>query len=372
MHGKHSWKVEGQPSQDVVVSQLLSSDVVEYIRRKPGVCFSFCYKPDGNISSGEKNKARAEIQYYDGSWHTIANDTAKPVNDKWIMTLAGRWLPAATTQVKVLIRGYAYNGQAFKAWIDGASLSVYYKKTDNDATYGNVTLLVGIFHSAAMQIPEFDGFVSGAISVAAKAAGDYKVHSVELKMELLPNDESATTQVGRIYILYSEEANEKNLVLGPGQGEKQISGLTMGLTIVNIAIFASNVVVILSPTTIPLWIAARYLIQSGLFVYDVHHTFASANFEHEGAAEGQGDFYTLDRWNYWKLVSSGTINWAEGHTAFDWRFKTDSDDIFAIKVSGTVAWLRWTWVGPGEQDYEWRDAGETKLSTVISLANYWQ
>ena len=37
-----------------------------------------------------------------------------------------------------------------------------------------------------------------------------------------------------------------------------------------------------------------------------------------------------------------------------------------------VAWLKWEWVGPEELDYAWVDSGETKLSTVISLANYWQ
>ena len=46
MHGKHSWKVEGQANQEVVISQLLSKEVVEYIRNRKdnqsrGVSFSF-------------------------------------------------------------------------------------------------------------------------------------------------------------------------------------------------------------------------------------------------------------------------------------------------------------------------------------------
>ena len=65
---KHSWHVEGRFSQNVTIAQLLSREVVEYIRnRKPnqnrGVAFSFWYKPDDALSNGEKNKAYAEIVY---------------------------------------------------------------------------------------------------------------------------------------------------------------------------------------------------------------------------------------------------------------------------------------------------------------------
>jgi hypothetical protein len=100
MHGKHSWKVEGPSSDDVVVSQLLSREVVEYIRnRKPdqnrGVSFSFWYNVSefAGDGSGSRNKARAEIDYHDGSWHTMANLTVKPVNKVWHMAQANCRLP---------------------------------------------------------------------------------------------------------------------------------------------------------------------------------------------------------------------------------------------------------------------------------------
>lgn len=62
MHGKHSCRVQGPSSEGVVVSQLLSREVVEYVRnRKPnqnrGVCLSFWCEPEGYSSDGEKNKA---------------------------------------------------------------------------------------------------------------------------------------------------------------------------------------------------------------------------------------------------------------------------------------------------------------------------
>lgn len=44
MHGKHCWYVEGASDEDLVVGQTLSSEVIDYIKRKPGVCFSFWYK----------------------------------------------------------------------------------------------------------------------------------------------------------------------------------------------------------------------------------------------------------------------------------------------------------------------------------------
>ena len=85
MHGKHSWQVTGGSSDDLVVGQTLSSEVVEYIRQRQtdqnrGVCFSFWHRPDGVIESGEKNKAQAEICYYNGSWHTDTGDLVKPLS----------------------------------------------------------------------------------------------------------------------------------------------------------------------------------------------------------------------------------------------------------------------------------------------------
>ena len=50
-HRKHSWRVEGSSIQNVTIVQLLSNEVVEYVRdRKPnqnrGMCFIFWYRPN--------------------------------------------------------------------------------------------------------------------------------------------------------------------------------------------------------------------------------------------------------------------------------------------------------------------------------------
>ena len=52
---------------------------------------------------------------------------------------------------------------------------------------------------------------------------------------------------------------------------------------------------------------------------------------------------------------------------FDWRFRTDSDYEFAIRVAATVEWGQWN-----EQLGRWEYVAETPVSTVVSIANYWQ
>ena len=56
---------------------------------------------------------------------------------------------------------------------------------------------------------------------------------------------------------------------------------------------------------------------------------------------------------------------------FDWRFRTDSDDVFAIRVSA-VEWYKWnTDVPEDPYDDQWVPAGETEPSLIISIAGFW-
>jgi hypothetical protein len=403
MHGKHSWNVEGPSSGDAVVSQLLDTEVTEYVRnhnanQNRGVAFSFNFLPDGvndnDPNKGEKNKARAEIDYYDGSWHTITNDTIKPSGD-WYMAQANCRLPTATTQLKVRIRGYPYNGEAFKAWIDGASLSVYYEKRDV-GDYGNVTLLTHLFHSAAMQIPEFDGFVSAAVSVAVSAKDDYSVYRIkDLKVELLPNSGpgtgSATIQQGRLMILYCTQENEEEVDLNPGAQEELINSNAhaallggkfifstlwgIGSAKYGVPYFTSTLVKAgLATTAVQPYIAAAFIVGGALIsiVWPVYRVDL-----HDPFAEGVADYYVKEDFDYTQEHSFVTyddgILWSNPQYYFDWRFRTDSDDIFAIKISVTVDWAKWTW-DEGQEMYIWehQTGYVTTLSSVISIANYWQ
>ena len=70
---------------------------------------------ENSADKGEKNKARAEILYYDGSWHTEVGDAVKPDNaSKWWHAQVYAELPPSTTQVKVRIRGYPYGGEPLR------------------------------------------------------------------------------------------------------------------------------------------------------------------------------------------------------------------------------------------------------------------
>jgi len=86
---------------------------------------------------------------------------------------------------------------------------------------------------------------------------------------------------------------------------------------------------------------------------------------HNPLAEGGSSYKVWETLNYPALESeTDRISDASAQYYFDWRFRTDSDDIFAIRVSATVEWWRW-------ESTDWVYAGETKLSIVISIANYW-
>jgi hypothetical protein len=99
----------------------------------------------------------------EGSGTAIGSYVA-PNSTDWYMAQVKTSLRTDTQLVKVRIVGDYYGSNGFKAWIDQASLSVYYNNSKNDPTYGDVKLVANIFHSAAMPIPEFDGFVSIGLS----------------------------------------------------------------------------------------------------------------------------------------------------------------------------------------------------------------
>lgn len=41
-----------------------------------------------------------------------------------------------------------------------------------------------------------------------------------------------------------------------------------------------------------------------------------------------------------RASSNPHVDWANGYYYFDWRFRTDSDDVFAIKISATRNFLK--------------------------------
>ena len=98
------------------------------------------------------------------------------------------------------------------------------------------------------------------------------------------------------------------------------------------------------------------------------HRIPRVNLGHPLAGGGT-DYAVWETFDYSGSLGilSDRVEWADGDYYFDWRFRADTDNAFAIKVSTTVE--RWQWDEIGE---EWYYAGKTDLSTIISIANYWQ
>jgi hypothetical protein len=96
---------------------------------------------------------------------------------------------------------------------------------------------------------------------------------------------------------------------------------------------------------------------------------------HNPLADGGSGFRAWETLEYCDKMNSAD-DWIDNMGAdyyLDWRFRTDSDDVFAIKISATVEWSRWD-TGDPENPYDdmWVYVDQTPVSLVISLANYWQ
>jgi len=61
---------------------------------------------------------------------------------------------------------------------------------------------------------------------------------------------------------------------------------------------------------------------------------------HHPLAEGGSSYAVWETYDYTsKLVwEDDRIDWAVGYYYFDWKYRSDSDDIFAIRISATVEW----------------------------------
>ena len=386
MHGRRSWHVSGPPNHEITIEQALRQEVVEYVRQRReeqnrGVCFSFWYKPDGVIESGdnkgEKNKARAEILYYDGSWHVVPENESegiiKPDNaSKWWHAQVYAELPPTTTQVKVRIRGYPYDSEGFKAWIDLALLSVYYYAT-NTSSYGNATLTTSIYYSNVIQHPEFDGFVSLGFGVAARAADGYSVAKLkDLTVELLPNNGTATTQQGRLIILYLTQENSKNITIN----ELPLTFTTIGFDVAGFLVGLIPTATGIVCAVLAEKVTGTLLIKTGvkIIITAIKSVDLIENPYSHPFAHGDTSYKVWETLDYsGHLISSDDrIEYASAQYYFDWRFRTSSDDVFAIRVSAVVEWYQFDEGKPEDPtDDKWVYVGRTELLTVISIVDYW-
>ena len=93
-------------------------------------------------------------------------------------------------------------------------------------------------------------------------------------------------------------------------------------------------------------------------------------------AEGGPSFRvwkTLDYSPHLGSYEDDRIKYASAQYYFDWRFRTVSDDVFAIRVSAVVEWYQFDEGKPDDPtDDKWVYAGKSTLSLVISIADYWE
>jgi len=285
-------------------------------------------------------------------------------------------LPTTTAQAKVRITGIKNTDGGFQARIDLASLSVYYYAM-NVGAYGNASLITNIYYSNAIPHPEWDGFVSLGFGIAAKAKTGYSVAKLkDLKVELLPNNGSATTQAGRLMILYFSQTNAKNHIIDPQTQQDLInSAAATGQLVLDIgSIIFDAAISVATMELYPAWKVATLaiLVSSG-------ETWLSRQINretmHNPLAEGGTSYKvweTLDYSGHLGMNINDRISDASAQYYFDWRFRTTTDDVFAIRVSATVQWAKWIQMGPEEGYWDYTTVYESKLSFVVSLANYWQ
>jgi len=179
-------------------------------------------------------------------------------------------------------------------------------------------------------------------------------------------------------ILYLTQQNSKNWTIHDLPLKRtaigfDIAGFCIGLTIAG-AGFVSAIL----PE--PSWskVTAALLITTGADI--IWETISSVNLldnpNSHPFAQGGTSYYvyeTLDYSSHLGGLETDRIDNAGAQYYFDWRFRTDLDDVFAIKVSATVQWAKWEWDDYYQRYYwDYTTLYETKLSFVISIANYWQ
>ena len=304
----------------------------------------------------------------------LPNNIVKSNNvSRWWHGLVYAELSPATTQVKIRIRGYPYGSDGFKARIDLALLSVYYYDEESPS-YGNATLTASIYYSNVIQHPEWDGFVSLGFGVAAKAADGYSVAKLkDLTVELLPNDGEKTTQQGRLVILYLTQENSRNITIQ----EIPLTFTTIGFDVASFCIGLIPTAIGIVDAVIADKVTGTLLIKTGVEIIITAITSVDLVDNPYSHPFAQGDasykvWETLDYSGHLGSSESARIKYAGAQYYFDWRFRTDSDDIFAIRVSAVVEW--WEWYDPDPWtpgDEYWTCAGETELSIIISIVDYW-
>ncbi len=286
----------------------------------------------------EDNCARAEIYYeHAGSNDTVCGVWVTPTELKWYNAHVTANLSSTTTAVKVIIHGKP----DFNAYVDLASFSIC-NSTTASSDEGNLSLAVNLFRWETKEVdPGFpDGLAQVSVGLYAEHIDeDYYIKNIQLKVELLPNDGSSSTQEGGLQIWYCEQANEDGYEVDPAAVEEfqnqVFSSSELAIKVIAGAIVGYYV-------RFPYSLVVTTLV-GGAAHYILEHFRSDPNDPTANAHLDPNDYFILERWDYPVIGTPHEfVESATGHYGFEWQFYTESASDFQIRVTASVDW-GWCW-----------------------------
>ena len=306
--------------------------------------------------------ARAEIYYeYSSGSNTVYGDWIHPNKTKWYSAFVTAAIPSSANLVKVVIHGKP----DFKVYVDLASFSICsYATASSDE--GNLALAVNLFRWEIKDVePGFpDGLALVSVGLYAERAEDYRIRKIQLKVELLPNDGSSSTQQGGLQIWYCGQANDDGYEVDPAAVE-EFQNQVFSSSELAIKVIAGAIVGMFTRYPYSLLVstfvgtAVHYILQH--FCSDPQDPTANAHLD-------PTDYFILERWDYPDLGGppNSFVDSATGHYGFEWQFHTESASDFQIRVTASVNW-GWPWYDPESSCWFLVDVGWTDVYTTITI-----
>jgi hypothetical protein len=242
------------------------------------------------------NYARAGIQYtYQGANTTVYGDWIYPIEIKWHNVYVTTCLTDITA-IKIIING----GPNFKAWIDQAYIAIYTTNSLSSAE-GDLSIAAQVYQwKTDPRVPGFpDGEAKVSTALYAQSKGDYRIRNIELKVELLPNDGTHTTQQASMHIHYAGQANDKGYEIDPAKQEEFHNEiLSVGELVLDI--FAGDAIAIVitalmpPPGGAPIAMFLGWMTSIGIYL--LYRAFASDPYH--PSAPGGSEYSIWENWDY--------------------------------------------------------------------------
>lgn len=357
---------------DGIYSQLSPSEQIELAFALPEVSSDFI---------------RDFILVSKGSYSTLPPETlidptvfgvwVAPTELEWYNAYVTAYLPTTTTAVKVIIHGTP----DFRAYVDVATLTIFDYATAPPSPYGKLTLGVNLYEWRKTTGFPPDGEVKLTPALYAEvSSGSYGIRAVQIKVELLPNDGSSTSQDGVLNAEYVSQGNDEGYEIDPAVTEEvQTENLEIAGIIIS---FGTG---ILMGFGVPLIFGEAAGSAIGIFARTSTSTVITkgaayllksfASDPNDPHAQKGGDYFALEYWNYPDLINEefvGPQPWfvasASGQYSMIWGFETGTADNFQIKITASVNWGEIVYHPRNIHDY-WTldDRGWSEVSRIITI-----